>query len=217
MSILLINDTFMSNNNSLLINDTISLSEHNRTSKLTNSKSPFENSNSNDLNHLEKEIINLMDNKKYADERSKMDSFKELFLNLHNQIAGLMEEVKFLREDTNKKSNMINKLIDITTNFHKNSELNDYKGKHINPNQTLNTPIVIKEPSYDNTKLRLRNVNARRNMDEMLNDLNSTPITKEKSENRYFEFPRVSDDIEMIIHQEECITVVERREAKTNH
>ena len=63
------------------------------------------NSNNDELNHLETEINNIISSKKDHDEKSNLAVFKDIYL------VGLMEQIKFLKEDSIKKSNIIMSLI----------------------------------------------------------------------------------------------------------
>ena len=78
------------------------------------------------MKSIEAEIHNILENQKNNDDISKMDTFRNLYLNLENHIDALAEEVKFLREDSISKSRMINNLIDIAGIRYKKCESNNY-------------------------------------------------------------------------------------------
>ena len=56
-----------------------------------------------------------------------MGAFKNLVNNLHEQIAVLTEDIKFLREDFINKSNIIKSLLSIINGSQKKVSLNNYK------------------------------------------------------------------------------------------
>ena len=84
-----------------------------------------------ELNFLDKDICDIMEKDKEAAGMNKLDTFKELILSLHSQITNLTEEVKFLREDSIKKSDIISKLIDKSRNKEKDNEIKENIEKDI--------------------------------------------------------------------------------------
>ena len=66
----------------------------------------------NELDILEKDLEKI-ENKCKVDDINKLGVFKNLVNNLHEQIAVLTDDIKFLRNDSNNKSNIITVLLSI--------------------------------------------------------------------------------------------------------
>ena len=106
-----------------------------------------------------------------------------------------IEEVKFLREDSIKKSTIIINLIDIA---HKDKNNDDHMtSKQMKANidnvctehdrsseQCFNTPVIAKTlPTCEHANRRETNDVRRHNIEKLLTLLNSTPLMKDESNN----------------------------------
>ena len=97
MSILFHNDTIVNDNDYThytLVNDTNLNTSNSGIINSVKSKSlSIGNSNTNELNQLETEIVNIVNSKKAHEDKSKIEVFKDVLSNLQNQIVGLMEQI----------------------------------------------------------------------------------------------------------------------------
>ena len=184
----MLNDTIKSCNNSILVNNSI-LNSNNH--DFIDNNPSLEN---NDINQLVKDISNIMKSNKYNAEINKTDTFNEFLISLHGHITSLIREVKFLREDSIKKSVMIINLIDKSHGVYKNKEnenhsvLKQKKVKILNlctnhdssSAQSLNTPtshlIARTLSTYENN-----NHSKTNDIEKLLTEIKSTQLKMDGS------------------------------------
>ena len=143
----------------------------------------------NDINQLEKDISSIMISNKYNAEINKTDTFNEFLMCLHGHITSLIKKVKFLREDSIKKPDMIINLIDMAHGVYKNKEnenhsvlkqkkvkvVNLYTNHDKSSEQSLNTPVIAETLStYENN-----NHSETNDIEKLLTKINSTPLNKD--------------------------------------
>ena len=93
-----------------------------------------------DLDILEKDLERIASKCK-AEDINKLEVFKNLVNNLHEQITVLTDDIKFLRNDSNNKSNIITVLLSI---------INDLQNKIPLTNQhSLDTDITFNDTTYN--------------------------------------------------------------------
>ena len=151
MSSPLVNSNISSHTNFTLVNDT--------TSSTKNSE----------LNHLEREISKLSKkNENINNDNSKIETYKDMIISQHDHITNILEEVKFLRNDAVKKSNIINNLIKMTQNIYEKKDKDNVSTKQIEvslglaSNTTDNAPVIVKTPIRNDDPqtnvVRIRNI-----------------------------------------------------------
>ena len=190
MSSPLFNSKISSHTNFILVNDT--------TSSTKNSE----------LNRLEREISKLMQSKKNNNnennDNSIIETYKEMIKTQHDHITNLLEDVKFLRNDAVKKSNIINNLIKMIQNSYGKKDKDNVSTKQksklvcLASNTTDNTPVIAKTP-IRNDDPQTNDVRIR-NIVNLIEDLMLSPIKHGRKNNSYFEFPRLHEEAERRQH-----------------
>ena len=179
MSALIVNDTILSNNNSL--------SESINTGNSYNSKI--------ELKCIEEKINSLLNNQKNNDEAIRLDAFKNIFTGLQCQINALTDEINILREESKNKSTIITNLIDIIkiTLSKNNTDSKTIKEQNASKLNVFTHNITITQGNVCNTN-------------EILKDLNSTPIPtypipinqinpiNKPDQPQYYQFPPITEE-----------------------
>ena len=93
-----------------------------------------------EMDTLEKDLKQIVSMGK-EDKTNNLGAFKNLVNNLHEQIAFLTDDIKFLREDSINKSNIINSLLSIINGSQNKVLLNHHK--------SLDDDIDFNDSTYD--------------------------------------------------------------------
>ena len=120
-----------------------------------------------------------------SNEINKLNIFKDLIISLQEKIVDLKDEVLFLREDSTKKSIIINNLIYMT----KQNVINETQGSNVNE---YNNDVSEYNHNMEN-KYPGNSIYKEASVNNILNELNSTPIKVYSSQFNYQSFPYIDE------------------------
>ena len=146
----------------------------------------------------------MQSKKNKNNDKSKIETYKEMIITQDDHIINLLEEVKFLRNDAVERSNIINNLIKMTQNIYEKKDKDNVSTKQIGTslglasNTSDNAPVITERPIRNDdphtNDVRIRNI------DNLIEDLRITPIKHGRKNNSYFEFPRLHEEAEKRQH-----------------
>ena len=130
-----------------------------------------------------------------------INAYKGLIISLEERIIELKEQLKFVKDDSDNKSTMINNLLAIVRHviYDKpkeriNSDESGSSGSTIISSDTVERESYVKKRHGETKKRQEERETKKLSSTEILYELMSTPIKKVSPPTDYYHFPRIDDE-----------------------